>query len=140
MSGVSTLELRRAMLLQFFRGEDPPWTYVQVALTRKVPATNAADGQLDEPIGGGYDRADYGFDYTRWTLNNDNEITNNTNIVWPVCTVAWGVMHGWAILGPTSGGSLVLAVGTLVEPYRVVPGIQPIAAANSLTFGLYDNV
>lgn len=144
MSGVTTLTFRQELLAQRFLGVQPVWDQFELALTRRVPTTNSAVNQLDEPSGGGYARQQFALSSSNFSLVNENEVANNGLIYFPVATGNWGSIHGWAVIShkvgawPGGTGPKVMAVGTLNEPIRVVSGVRPYLGAGSIVFGLYD--
>lgn len=144
MSGVTTLAFRQELLKQRFLGIAPVWDQFEVALTRKVPTTNSAVDQLDEPVGLGYARQQFALSSANFAMINDNEVANTGTLYFPLATGSWGTIHGWAIIShkltawAPGTEPLVMAVGTLNEPIRVVTNIRPYLGPGSLVFGLYD--
>lgn len=142
MSGVVTPAFSTDLLRGFFetgtfvRG----YTAVEFALTRKVPVNNASVAQLDEPVGGGYRRSNpYSLSNANWSVNSSGEMVNLQPILWPLdCTVTWGQIYGWAMIGRHATLPPVLAVGELSQPVRFVPPMRPRLPASSVSFGLYD--
>lgn len=139
MSGVISDYFRRLMLERTFHGTPLPFTQVEVALTRRLPLSNSAVAQLDEPIGGGYRRSNaVTINATNWPLRaSDGLIYNGTAIGWPLdCTVSWGVISGWAVVSIHATNPQVLAVGSLPKPVRFVPTQRPHLPINSIAFEL----
>lgn len=137
MSGQSTTWFRQQRLRQTFRGEALGFTRFEVALTRKVPASNAANNQLDEFLQNGYARATIDLGAANWTLVNGVEMTNAVRIQFPRAGgTGWGTIHGWALIA--QGPGMVCAVGTLVEPLRAVGGIRPGLPPSSIVFSEID--
>lgn len=144
MSGVTTLAFRQELLKQRFLGFVPEWTAFELALTRRVPTTNSAVAQLNEPVGGAYARARLPLDDPSWDLINDNEVANAIAVYFPTATSAWGTLHGWAAISykatawSAGNGPKVMAVGTLNTPLRVLSGVRPYLGAGDVVFGMYD--
>lgn len=142
MSGVITPAFSLAMLQTFFHAGtyNRGYTSVEIALTRRVPVSNAGLNQLDEPIGGGYRRsAPIPLSNAAWQINGAGQIFNATPVSWPLdCTVSWGTIQGWAVIGRHPTAPPVLAIGELVQPVRFVPGMRPRLPAGSITMGLFD--
>ena len=137
MSGVSSLSLRRELLGLFFRGSTPGYSAFQVCLTRRIPTTNSAINQLDEPTTGGYARVEIPFGgIGQWRQINDNEVGYDGTVYFPTATDLWGTIAGWALLDTPA--SRVMAVGTLNEPFKCVAGIRPYLGPDDLSFGLFD--
>lgn len=141
MSGVLTPAMSNVLLQLFFnRGTyTPPFTDVQIALTRRVPVNNAGLNQLDEPVGGGYRRSNpVLLSNSVWSLNGSGQMFNSAPISWPLdCTVPWGTISGWAMIS-RGASPAVLAVGEINTPYRFVPPMRPRLPVGAITFGPFD--
>lgn len=134
MSGQSTTWFRQQRLQETFRRVALPFTQVQIALTRKVPAANADINQLDEPGPNGYARVTYPFNAASWTLANGTEMVNASRIVFPRASgTGWGMLNGFVLIAV--GPNRTVAVGTLVQPLRCVGGVQPVFEIGSIAFG-----
>lgn len=144
MSGVTTLAFRQELLSQRFLDFTPEWDNWAVALTRRVPTTNSAVSQLDEPVGNGYARQLIAITSANFELVNGQEIANTGLLYFPAATGSWGTLHGWALISDKStawvtGTPEVMAVGTLVKPLRVVAGVRPFLGPGGISFGMYSS-
>lgn len=137
MSGASTLGYRADQVKAVWHRQLPSWSSVLVCLTRRVPSSNAAPDQLDEPVGLGYARVTVAVSAANWPLQNSTEVGNGIAIVFPEATGLWGDVAGWAVLSAETTPK-TLAVGTLAEPVRVSAGIQPVVQPGAIVFGVYD--
>lgn len=141
MSGSISDYFRREILKRAFHSYTLPFTQLQIALTTRLPATNAPPGALAEPIGGGYQRsAAITLNATNFPLRTtDGLIYNAVPIAWGQdCTVSWGTITGWAAVSVHATNPQVLAVGSLATPVRFVPGQRPHLPINSIAFELED--
>lgn len=139
MSGQSTTWFRQQRLNETFRRVTLPFTTMQVALTRRAPASNSDVSQVatNEPVGYGYARPTVAMNGSAWTLISSTEIANTNEIVFPRASgPGWGMLHGWALIAV--GVNRVVALGTLVEPLRCVGGIQPVLGPGTIVFGERD--
>lgn len=134
MSGAATITLRKYLLLRAWNLPVDPWTVVSVALTRQVPALNAGENQLDEPVGNGYGRIAVPWNSATWGLANDTEVANKIALNFGAASGYWGSITGWAIIAY----GLPAAVGTLDTPLKVTSGIAPYVPIGGCSFGVFD--
>jgi hypothetical protein len=109
---------------------------MQVALTRTVPPANADATQLTEPTVGGYARQVYPALLAYWAPTGFGELYNTQVITFPMITVNWGLVAGWALLDPISGQCL--SVGSVQEPYSTIIGMVPRLDPGTMQLGIYD--
>lgn len=126
--------LRDALLREFFRNEALVST-CWVAMTRRVPESNASGSQLDEPVGLNYGRVELPFGTANWGLTGFNEVYNLNEVLFPAPSGYWGLMMGWAVCTLETGGE-TLGVGSIQNPLRVSVGSGPKVKAGGLIFGL----
>lgn len=145
MSGQTTTWFRQQRLRETFERVPLPFSRFEVALTRRVPTSNAAVNQLDEAGAYGYARVVVPLGPADWRLLNGVEMANRNAILFPRASgLGWGTLHGWALIAviPAAGtvpeSRMVAAVGTLVQPLRCVGGIQPRLPAGAIVFGEHD--
>lgn len=137
MSGQTTTWFRNARLQQTFRGVALGFTSFDVALTRRPPASNADVTQLDEFFQNGYARANVLLGASYWTMITPTLVANAAQITFArVGGTGIGTITGWALIAKEA--NKVAAVGTLVEPIRVVGGIRPILGIGAISFSEQD--
>lgn len=124
----------------------PAYTNLAVALVSVVPPINVDITQLGEPTIGGYARVVIPYNTANWGLTGYREVFNNLAINYPAATDFWGQMEGYVVLSaagsvavPDYTASMTVAVGRLVQPLRVIAGIQPSLPIAAVSFGLYDS-
>lgn len=115
-------------------GYTPPYTALTVCLVTVVPPINVDVASLQEPVGNGYARVDIPFDTSGWVPSGYREVVTVGPTTFPTATDYWGLIEGYAIIA----GAMTVAVGRLVNPLRVVTGIQPVIPAGGISIGLYD--
>ena len=115
----------------------PPYTSLQVALTLDVPPLNIDSSQLVEPTDTSYARVVVPYNTANWTSSGFREVATANAVTFPAATGFWGTVVGYVLLTVETTPRTV-AVGVLVDPYRVVSGVQPQLPAGSISFGLYD--
>lgn len=143
MSGQITDYFAEELLKLAFQRDTytPPYNQFLVCLTTVIPAVNADESQLVEPVGNGYARQAVPFTTANWTLSGFREIYNANEIVFPQATGYWGTVAGYAVLTDNSGSSITrqtVAVGGLAIPLKVPAGVQPAIAVGTISFGIYD--
>lgn len=137
MSGTLTTGFRRRILDHVFRGVPLGTPGFDIALTRRVASANAAVSQLDEPTGLGYARPRITLDTTDWLLTLAGEVANAADVFFPVASGTWGTVAGWAWVSVETS-PIVCAVGTLVQPYRIISGQRPKIGPQQMSAALYD--
>jgi hypothetical protein len=137
VSGQTTTWFRQQRLRETFERIALPFSAFDVALTRRVPASNAAINQLDEAGAYGYARVRINLGDANWNLLNGVQMANAVPILFPRASgLGWGTLHGWALIAV--GPDKVAAVGTLVQPLRCIGGIRPNLPVGSIVFGEHD--
>ena len=137
MSGTLTVAFRSRLLRHIFMDEDLGFIQFELALTKKVPSSNASPTQLDEPIGMSYARQPIALGDLNWDMSLSGEATNSGTLYFPTATGNWGVLTGWALI-TDEDTPIVAAVGSLVQPYRVLTDIRPYLPVGGLVVGLHD--
>lgn len=123
MTGQLTLYGAGELLNSFFgRGATPPNSFY-LALIKDVAPTPYVNGnELDEPIGGGYARAEVPNDAGTWSNAGALNITGlQTTIEFVTATADWGTIRYWALCNDIVSGSPYF-VGQLDSPQVVLNG------------------
>jgi hypothetical protein len=115
----------------------PPYTALLVALTLDIPPLNVDVTQLNEPLIGGYARVSIPYNSANWVSSGIREVATVNDTTFPLATDFWGTVYGYVLL-TSEATPRTVAVGALVDPYRVISGVQPQLPAGSISFGLYD--
>lgn len=137
MSGTLTTGFRRRILDYIFRDVPLGFDELDVALTLRVPSANAAVSQLNEPVGMSYARARIALASPNWLTTAGGEMANAGLLYFPTATGNWGVINGWAWVS-VEASPIVLAVGTIVQPYRTDAGKRLMIGVQQMSVALYD--
>lgn len=136
MSGTVSMWARDAIVREIFRNESLIST-VWVALTKTVPESNAEGSNLNEPVLMAYSRIEVPLGTANWGLTGYCEVYNLNELIFPTPTSDWGLIQGWALCTAATGGETI-AVGSVVNPQRVLFGKAPTVKVGGIVFGLFD--
>jgi hypothetical protein len=93
-----------------------------LALTTIVPMAGDTGAHLAEPTDVAYARQPYGNTAAYWDASGLGTIGNSQALTYPVPTVDWGVVNGWALVDSADGDGNLWLIGELVTPARVIAG------------------
>lgn len=120
----------------FGRTSGPPLSFY-LAFIRTTPPTLYINGaELDEPVDGGYARAEIVNDVGYWTDNGQlNVIVNQQDVEFGVATADWGPIGFWALTNAPYSGN-VYAVGDIENSSAVYAGDVPTIMSGDISFTL----
>lgn len=139
MSSTVGMKLRAKALERVFL--DPPADLPQLycALTWDVAPVNAFGLMLGEPMLGDYDRVAVPLGPTHWRSSGFGEVVNSQLIQFPMATVDWGLLQGWALLDdPDIMQGETYATGSLQTPFYCRAGMIPTVYYSGIVIGIYD--
>lgn len=139
MSATVAMKARARMVERLF--VDPPagLANLYAALTWDVAPANAYGLMLGEPLLGDYARVAVPLGSSHWASSGFGEVVNTQAIVFPMATLDWGLLQGYALLDNTNiGQGEVYVTGSLQTPFYCRAGNVPVIAAYGITVGLYD--
>ena len=102
-----------------------------IALSTADPLDTGAG--IAEPAGGAYERAQA--NETHFAVAANGTVTNDADIDFPACTVAWGAITHFAIYDANVAGNM-LAHGSLSTPKTISAGDTPKFTAGDLVVSL----
>jgi len=117
----------------------PPLDDAWLALTT-APAMIGDDGaHLVEPADLAYARMALPMTSLSWTASGYAAITNAVDVVFPVPTLGWGQLRGWALVTEPGQGALI-AIGELIGGYAPNPGDTVTVSAAALRIELSGSI
>lgn len=138
MAGRITLWGASQMLQCFFTKEITPPESFYMALIKEVPPTPFVSGsEIDEPVGGGYQRVEIDNDLGYWFNDVQPQvIASGQDIAFLPATEDWGRIKHWALCDSPSGGNLYF-IGSVEDANLIVnSGNSVTIATGGLTVSL----
>ena len=139
MSSTVSMKLRAKMVERVFLEPPADLVALYVALTWDVAPSNAYGLMLGEPVFGGYARVAIELGPVWWQSTGYGEVLNRHTVTFPMATLDWGLLQGWALTDdPATGAGDTYAVGNLQTPFYCRAGNVPTVAVSGIAVGIYD--
>lgn len=137
MSGFLTTDGADYYMSIFGKKEEPVDRYFLALVGSQRPGLTADGYDLDEPADDSYSRAEIDNVDGNWVVMH-GQLSNSSEIAFPIAASQWGYVHYWAICDLEEGGR-VLWVGEFTDAFYVGPDVQATVPAGGLvmSFALF---